>query len=179
MNLFFISYLILSSFIFADPEIKAAVDQMLSFNKMREALASTLDGKKEPIVLETFKQTCAPASQAFKEWGAQKGYLVKTLSDRYRNPNHSPNEEEQKVIDLFRKDSQKIFHEVNSPKNNQNKITQLYVRIPVAASCLHCHGEKEGRPDFIKEKYKSDRAFGFKVGDLRGLYSVTIDRSKK
>lgn len=42
------------------------------------------------------------------------------------------------------------------------------------AACLACHGEKDSRPEFIKEKYPDDRAYGFKKGDLRGVISVLI-----
>jgi hypothetical protein len=30
------------------------------------------------------------------------------------------------------------------------------------------------RPEFIKQHYPLDRAFGFRAGELRGLYSVFI-----
>lgn len=41
-------------------------------------------------------------------------------------------------------------------------------------SCLACHGMKTSRPNFVKESYPDDRAFEFKVGDLRGMYAVFI-----
>ena len=49
-------------------------------------------------------------------------------------------------------------------------------RIDVGAKCLGCHGPKNSRPDFIKKKYGPDRAFDFKVGDLRGLYHVKLSK---
>ena len=47
-------------------------------------------------------------------------------------------------------------------------------RITVREACLACHGAKAERPDFVKERYPEDRACGFEVGDLRGLYSVFV-----
>lgn len=44
----------------------------------------------------------------------------------------------------------------------------------VGAACLACHGEKNTRPEFVKEKFPEDRAHGFNAGDLRGLYSVFV-----
>ncbi len=41
-------------------------------------------------------------------------------------------------------------------------------------SCLACHGSKASRPTFVKENYSDDKAFDFKVGDLRGMYAVYL-----
>ncbi|MFO8099786.1 MAG: hypothetical protein R6T83_09240 [Salinibacter sp.] len=30
------------------------------------------------------------------------------------------------------------------------------------------------RPDFVKEGYPDDRAYGFEPGDLRGIYAVFV-----
>jgi len=48
-----------------------------------------------------------------------------------------------------------------------------YMRpISVKQACIACHGSKDKRPKFIVEKYPNDRAFDFKVGDLRGMIEV-------
>ena len=39
---------------------------------------------------------------------------------------------------------------------------------------MKCHGDKEGIPAFIKEKYTEDAATGYKLGDIRGAISVKI-----
>jgi hypothetical protein len=49
-----------------------------------------------------------------------------------------------------------------------------YRRIDVQSSCLACHGSKDSRPAFVKEKYPADKAFNFKPGDLRGMDAVLI-----
>ncbi len=51
---------------------------------------------------------------------------------------------------------------------------RYFRRIAVEEACLACHGAKEERPEFVKQGYPEDRAYGFEVGDLRGLYSVFI-----
>ncbi len=173
MKLLVFIFMSIPHLLWADTSVDLAIEKLISFNKMREALASTLDGRQEPIVMETFKQTCAPAQLAFKEWGKSQGYDVKIVTDRYRNPAHAPNPQELKVIDLFKKDPSKVHHTF---ENKEQQTTQLYVRIPVTSSCLHCHGAKNNRPDFIQTQYPKDRAFDFKAGDLRGLYSVTIKK---
>ncbi len=37
-----------------------------------------------------------------------------------------------------------------------------------------CHGSRDSRPAFVKEKYPNDRAFNFQPGDLRGMVAVFI-----
>ena len=51
---------------------------------------------------------------------------------------------------------------------------ELLRRIDVQPSCLACHGSKDSRPGFVKDKYPADKAFNFKPGDLRGMYAVFI-----
>ncbi|MEN8446840.1 MAG: DUF3365 domain-containing protein, partial [Cyanobacteria bacterium J06555_13] len=51
---------------------------------------------------------------------------------------------------------------------------RYYRRINVEASCLACHGQKDNRPQFVKDNYSQDLAFDFNVGNLRGMYAVFI-----
>ena len=150
----------------ADPA-QDAIKQLQGFNLMRESLAGSIDPKKEPITPDTFKKTCMPVGLALKDWGKQKGYKVRQVSHKYRNPDHAPTADEQIALDRFLADK-KLEHW----QDDQS----IYVRIPMAQSCLHCHGEKSSRPDFIKKKYPKDRAFDFKPGELRGLYRVDLPR---
>lgn len=39
---------------------------------------------------------------------------------------------------------------------------------------MACHGTKTSRPAFVKQNYPDDKAFDFKVGDLRGMYAVDL-----
>ena len=51
---------------------------------------------------------------------------------------------------------------------------RYFRRITVRSACLECHGRKEKRPAFVRERYPEDRAFGFERGDLRGVYSIFV-----
>ena len=51
---------------------------------------------------------------------------------------------------------------------------RYFRRIVVEPACLACHGEQSARPDFVLQGYPNDRAYGFAVGDLRGLYAVFV-----
>lgn len=175
MKYFVILYIFFSTVITlaAEKEIEEAFLKLSSFNSMREGLAATLEGRSDKITEDTFKEVCMPVGEALKDWGLEKKYQVRQIAEKYRNPNNAPTPEEKNIIKLFASDPSLIRHEVRSTVDGING-TKIYVRIPVISSCLYCHGDFKSRPEFIKSKYKNDKAFGFKVGDLRGLYSAFI-----
>ena len=160
MKLFILFFTLTSVLATPHDEVLSKLKELTS---MRETLAASLDGRKEPITEETFKQVCAPVGQALKAWAEGKGFKARQVAARYRNPKNAPDSAEAKALVRFEKDKKLEFVEDGS---------RLFVPIRVAQSCLHCHGEKDARPEFIKAKYPEDRAFGFKVGDLRGMYAV-------
>ncbi len=51
---------------------------------------------------------------------------------------------------------------------------RYFRRIVVEHPCVACHGGREERPEFVRNRYPEDRAYGFRVGDLRGVYSVFL-----
>jgi hypothetical protein len=44
----------------------------------------------------------------------------------------------------------------------------------VEQGCLQCHGDPKDAPRSVIEKYGSEKAFGYKVGQVRGVVSVTV-----
>jgi hypothetical protein len=153
-------------------------EKLESLNQMRESLAATLDSSKSEITEQTFQAVCMPVGKELKRWGEEMGYQVKQLSHKNRNPLNALRDMDQKTYNKFQADSKLKQIEV-SLNEKDLKGTAYYYRIPVAQSCLHCHGEKEKRPDFIKAKYLNDKAFDFKASELRGVYWVFKPELKK
>ena len=159
-----------------DPAVLArAVDQMEQLDRMRISLASSLEGNTEEPTMETMREVCMPVGKRAVAIGQENGWTVRQVASKYRNPDHAPaRAQETEVIDLFAK-----HPEINGlwepATAEQGAGVNYYRRIDVQASCLACHGSKDSRPAFIKDKYgDSDRAFNFKPGDLRGMYAVHI-----
>lgn len=143
----------------------AAHKKMLEFNQMREALASTLDGRSTEITEDVFKQTCGKVGKAIQAWSLENGVELRQASDKNRNPANAAVGDDLRAIELFRAD----------PKlDRYMQGKRLFVRIPVVQSCLHCHGDNKARPDFIRKRYPDDKAFDFKPGDVRGVYSISF-----
>ncbi len=154
-----------------------AIDKINEINQMRESLAATLDPTKEPITEQTFKNVCAPVGQSLMNWAKLHGHDARQRTDKYRNPKNRADSADLQAIAEFRKNKNRQFI---TEKRTINGVdgTQIFRRIDVQSSCLHCHGATARLPEFIKTKYPNDLAKEFKSGDLRGVYSVWIQKTQ-
>jgi cytochrome c553 len=156
-----------------NPLQKAKLDKAMAklseLSQMRENLAASIDPKQE-ITQQTFAQTCMPVGKALKAWSKSQGYQVKQISEKYRNSAHKPAAQDIDALKAFAKQQDK---RTITKIANDGSIT-LYQRINTVTSCLNCHGEKDKRPQFIKDTYPHDKAFGFEPGQLRGAFVVSI-----
>ncbi|MEX1316471.1 MAG: DUF3365 domain-containing protein [Synechococcaceae cyanobacterium] len=158
----------------APAQLARAVDQMEQLDRMRISLASTLEGSTEQPTLETMREVCMPVGKRAMAIGQENGWTVRQVASKYRNPDHAPaGAQETGVIDLFARHPE-ITGLWEPATAAQGAGVTYYRRIEVQASCLACHGSKDSRPAFVKEKYADDRAFNFRPGDLRGMYAVFI-----
>lgn len=144
-----------------DPAVLAkAVDQMEQLDRMRISLASSLEGTGEEPTMDTMRQVCMPVGKRAMAIGQENGWRVRQVASKYRNPDHAPvGSQETGVIDLFAKHPE-ITGLWEPATAEQGAGVNDYRRIDVQASCLACHAA---------------RAFGFKPGDLRGMYAARID----
>jgi hypothetical protein len=158
-----------------DPAVLArAVAQMEQLDRLRISLASSLEGSSEEPTMDTMREVCMPVGKRAVAIGQENGWQVRQVASKYRNPDHAPaGTEETEVIDLFARQPE-ITGLWEPATAEQGAGVNYYRRIDVQASCLACHGSKDSRPAFVKEKYPADRAFNFKPGDLRGMYAVFI-----
>lgn len=157
-----------------DSEILAARQKLEGLNQMRDSLASTLKNrKKEQINRGIFAQVCMPVGKSFKAWAESKGYMARQISKKNRNPKHFPRDYDFATYAEF-ENNPSLMEKLVDMKVDGRSGRMFYYRIPVAQSCLSCHGPQDQRPSFVLEKYPEDKAFGFSVGDLRGLYSVFV-----
>jgi hypothetical protein len=159
-------------------EVGKAVEAIENLTQMRSDLASYLNDSSDPVTPETFKQVCKPVGMKGKEIAQENGWQIKQIASKYRNPDHKPNLAEQIALAKFNNNPELIgFWQEDSV--NGEKGLHYFRRINVEKSCLACHGMKNNRPEFIKNKYPQDLAFDFKEGDLRGMYSVFIPELQK
>jgi hypothetical protein len=125
---------------------------------------------------------CSDTAQVLtNNFGAQKGVFVRRVSFKNRNVNNFPDDFEKKVLNKF-----ELLHQ-NKELNSETEHVEIvqegefkYLRylkpILAQAECLNCHGSKTDiMPEvkqLIAQEYTSDKAVGYKIGDLRGAVSL-------
>ena len=153
---------------------QAVEDSIAAINQMRISLAATIDTPS--VDKSTFKRVCAPVGKRAKTLSKTKNWTVQQLAEKYRNPNHTLDAEAREFYETFSSSPDTTDLWVRTARNGVDGWRYAR-RITVQHSCLACHGPKEQRPDFVKNGYPDDRAYGFEAGDLRGLYAVFVPDS--
>jgi hypothetical protein len=155
-------------------ELVRAVQEIEALDTMRTGLASTLEGSTEEPTKQTMKEVCRPVGMKAMELSKENGWQVTQIANKYRNPDHAPNNLHDKMALAKFEQDPNLVGLWNLETINQQTGTRYYRRIDVEASCLVCHGLKDRRPQFVQDGYPQDLAYNFKVGDLRGMYAVFI-----
>ena len=113
---------------------------------------------------------------------ASKSIIIKRTSLKVRNEGNLATSWEKDILNRFEK-RQKLGESIKSIDykevyvDNNNKPFFRYMKaIPTGKVCLTCHGSTIN-PDLrtkINELYPEDKAYDFKVGDIRGAFIVQI-----
>lgn len=125
---------------------------------------------------------CASQAQATTQALSEaKGFKVRRVSLRWRNPADEPDPYEKKVLqDFERSHAQKELPAESVEFVGQGPLRELRFMKPIVlgAMCTSCHGQPGEVPPEVQaalqEKYPNDTATGYRAGDLRGAISVTI-----
>lgn len=119
----------------------------------------------------------APAIAKTKQ--QQLGFEIGRVSLKNRNPDNAPDEWEALVLELF----ETLKKLGNAPgsleyydivETDAGREFRYMKAIPTGKVCTKCHGT-EISPKVaakLKELYPGDKATGFKVGDIRGAFTI-------
>jgi len=146
------------------------VREVEGLDAMRSVLAGSFSGEPD---LSTFAQVCRPVGARAKRLAEENGWRVAQLAEKYRNPDNRLDPEAERVYRMMAADPGLMGMWLRAELEGQAGY-RYFRRIVVEEACLACHGPQEDRPQFVKDGYAEDRAYGFEVGDLRGLYSVFV-----
>ncbi|WP_457617401.1 Tll0287-like domain-containing protein [Lutibacter sp.] len=105
---------------------------------------------------------------------------IKRTSDKVRNPKNAPTKREQEVISTYKAlkaKGEKLTPIVEIDAANKK---HFYAPIIVNKKCLSCHGTKGEElsvktDSLIKTMYPKDLAVDYKIGDVRGVWSITFN----
>ncbi len=101
---------------------------------------------------------------------------IRRASMKPRNPKDAPTPEERKILERYHK----IAAEGESPEpvvQREGDKIAYYSPIVIKPLCLNCHGQvgtEVSDEDYaqIQALYPEDKAIGYKLGDLRGIWSI-------
>ncbi|BCW96804.1 MAG: hypothetical protein KatS3mg018_2286 [Fimbriimonadales bacterium] len=128
-------------------------------------------------------QVCAEVAQSLtRQVGREQGVAIRRVSLKNRNPRNAPDSWERQVLLRWQRDSRagRPIGEVAQWRTEKGQRVYRYMR-PITLAmplCLECHGDpKTIQPEvrrLIRQNYPDDKATGYKQGELRGAFSVTI-----
>ena len=132
-----------------------------------------------PIEAISVCQDRAPAIAA--ELSESSGWEVGRVSLKMRNTTlGTPDAWETQVLESFETrltNGQPIdtLNQAEAVEDDQGRAFRFMKAIPTQELCLACHGENIAEPvlEALDEHYPNDRARGFKVGDIRGAFTLS------
>ncbi|WP_456444662.1 Tll0287-like domain-containing protein [Thiolapillus sp.] len=118
------------------------------------------------------------APEITEQVSTSSGWTVARTSLKPRSTANVPLPWERKVMEEFeaRKAAgadPKTLDYSDVVEENGKKVFRYMKAIPTAKVCLNCHGGEQVKPEVemrLKSLYPSDRARGFKEGDIRGAF---------
>lgn len=121
-------------------------------------------------------RVCAETAPAIAEsLSLESGWTVRRASDKNRNPNAQPDTWEQARIDAFKAavlggETQALEYSEETTEGFRYAKAQL-----TEGLCLTCHGKQldDTTLDALKAFYPEDRAQGYELGEVRGIFSLT------
>ncbi|NOY05586.1 MAG: DUF3365 domain-containing protein [Chlorobi bacterium] len=126
---------------------------------------------------------CADTAQELtRAFGESRGATIRRVTSKPRNPADAPDDFEKAILEEFadlkqegRLTAKSEYFEI--VEIDGKKIARYLKPLTVVPVCLKCHGQNLSPEvtSLLKERYPSDKAVGYKTGDLRGAISIMID----
>ena len=115
------------------------------------------------------------APQIAKDISDHHNWQISRTSLKTRNPKNNPDEWETEVLQQFEQRKQNGEAIATLEYYETTKEGFRYMKaIPTKGLCLTCHGETLAEPvkATLAELYPEDKATGFKLGDIRGAFTI-------
>lgn len=119
-------------------------------------------------------ETCRLEAPRITARQQRPAVAVGRTSDRVRNPANAPEPWMQPLLDEFRGRAPEpdAYRTADLGARGTGYVEPIYLQ-PVCATC-HGRNVDPGLLDVIRERYPSDQATGFEVGELRGLFWAVV-----
>lgn len=155
---------------------KAADKKIESFTaSLKAALREAMRARGPANAINICSEFAPEVAMAHSE----EGWYISRVSEKSRNKNDEADSIQLSILEMFG------YPETGPPFVSEwrmvsgKKVYFYYKPIYVAELCLKCHGPgNKLAPDVAKklaELYPEDKAVGYAVGDLRGMFVVEVE----
>ncbi len=115
---------------------------------------------------------------------ASDSVIIRRTALKYRNPANKPDTAEERILNFFAAQKERAVANdslIAITEKSRNGTIHFYKPILLQPMCSSCHGSKTNTGQSalwitIDSLYPSDKAYGFKPGDLRGMWHVKFAR---
>lgn len=129
--------------------------------------------------IKALEQCNIQAGPIAKENSSSSGWDIGRTALKVRNESNTPDEWEAKILAQFEQrkaagENLKTMEYAETVKVG-DKVVYRYIKpIPTAGLCVTCHGGEmaEEITTKVQSLYPNDQATGFKVGDIRGAFTL-------
>ncbi len=155
-----------------DPRLEESRELVTEFaGQLQSALKGALQEGGVTAAIATCRDL---APQIASEISRRTGASVGRTSARYRNPLNAPEVWQAAVLDSFEEQLKASTGVVPEYFSADEEGARFMKAIPLASLCATCHGESLS-PEVAQQlaaDYPHDLATGYRIGDLRGAFSV-------
>ena len=181
------NYRILLGAILGISSVTAMADNEMMIKQSRQAVKALATELKAELMAamqsagpnEAIKVCNTRAPQISKKISEQQGLSVRRTSLKTRNSDNKADDWEHSVLQQFeqrKRDGEPVKTlEYSQITEYQGKRAFRYMKaIPAGEVCMTCHGENISQElrARIRQLYPEDKATGFRVGDIRGAFTV-------
>jgi hypothetical protein len=174
--------LVFTTAVNATSEEQMIEESKQSIKQFSQQLKNKLQqGMKAGGPVEAIHVCHATAEQISKKVSEQFGWKIARTSLKVRNIKNTADAWEKKVLQDFEGRMKKgeaveqlEFSAIIDASSSQ-PVFRYMKAIPTQGICLSCHGEQLSTDvaEKIHQQYPEDQATGFKLGDIRGAFTIT------
>lgn len=149
----------------------------ITFKVLKERLTTAMKTGGVTGAIEHCSMIAYPLTDSIMK--NQLNVKIKRATHKARNPKNMADGREMAIIQEYL-ELMKNGIEPSPLVGQQGESMRYYAPIITLGLCLNCHGDKNkhiGQENYslIKKLYPNDNATDFKVGDLRGIWSVEFN----
>lgn len=162
----------------ADKENKIYIEKgkkiaQASFKAMSGKLKKAMKEGGVPNALKYCNLEAMPITDSLSK---AHNVTIKRTALKLRNPANKPNTEEFNLLHQFKSDIELGKKVKPIIMKTGPKSKGFFAPITIKQPCLACHGNVSNDvKSLIAEHYPKDKATGFKLGELRGMWSIKFE----